>query len=807
MTHAEIFDDPSHLPTFSSPAIEAHLHKIPNLSRYFLYFNDDVFLGAPVHVEDFLLPSSGAQRIYLSWELPDCAPQCSESFIGDHYCDVSCNVSACEFDGGDCKPRSKSPTSSLLWKSPQQSPPPGKATDYDEEDYGVQPLTFTERVEAGEDFDKCGLGCAVSWIGDGICDSSCRNAACGYDAGDCPKDSKHLLPLFGLKQTASIPRKDFFSNTSRPIGASNWFAFLIDVSEAYNHGRIVDLTHNRPAFVRSLVYVKKWSAILAVLSLKAMDRFTQNDTVLVGCNVKYDEYLDPDAKNATGGRIHRQVKSRNGRLTFSVSRNGLSPLPVNISTPLPSSAQQHHAPKKSQRETDDLDDDEQDDDEDEYLEVDDEHEKLPSAASAFATAKARFAYQGKSRKNRTSAVIADDDDEEDSYQDMLIKDRPWIDHDENDDDDEDAGERKKRSVDTFGRSLVHTKALLNKHFQRKIQLNRKVPAHMPHFIDRFVMEKLAGVLKDAFKTTSSHRFRSEDDVQYGYAYFTYLMARDEDVAEGELETLVWSFIDTDKDGCADANELRTLTAMLLSEDAYFVKKTKTPTMSSVRKTSSYSFDDDLDDFDKVVLSSAYAVPKINSKVLISVYEQIWADAKAASFMPVIDSCLSLHVLKRATRAMRALVLNVRRTMRRTRPKFEIVDSVPHVTFAMLKDNPVSVLKTLDGIRARSTKFVCINDDTTPEQSEKSAKLVDKALRHFLEYMFPERSKYELGEQAIAEKMGKGLGNVAVVAATKTLSPGFPSRTMVWIVVLVIGVGILLFARYERGRFIKKDHGL
>ena len=33
------------LPTFSSPAIEANLHRIPGLSEHFLYFNDDVFLG------------------------------------------------------------------------------------------------------------------------------------------------------------------------------------------------------------------------------------------------------------------------------------------------------------------------------------------------------------------------------------------------------------------------------------------------------------------------------------------------------------------------------------------------------------------------------------------------------------------------------------------------------------------------------------------------------------------------------------------------------------------------------------------
>lgn len=45
--HEEIFPDPSVLPTFNSNAIELHLHRIPGLSRKFVYLNDDLFLGRP----------------------------------------------------------------------------------------------------------------------------------------------------------------------------------------------------------------------------------------------------------------------------------------------------------------------------------------------------------------------------------------------------------------------------------------------------------------------------------------------------------------------------------------------------------------------------------------------------------------------------------------------------------------------------------------------------------------------------------------------------------------------------------------
>jgi len=54
ISHSDIFANISHLPVFSSPAIEANIHRIPGLSRRFIYFNDDVFLGQPVLPEDFV---------------------------------------------------------------------------------------------------------------------------------------------------------------------------------------------------------------------------------------------------------------------------------------------------------------------------------------------------------------------------------------------------------------------------------------------------------------------------------------------------------------------------------------------------------------------------------------------------------------------------------------------------------------------------------------------------------------------------------------------------------------------------------
>ena len=53
--HDDIFEDKHLLPTFSSRAIEANLHKIPGLAEHFIYLNDDMFLGQAVNPDDFFM--------------------------------------------------------------------------------------------------------------------------------------------------------------------------------------------------------------------------------------------------------------------------------------------------------------------------------------------------------------------------------------------------------------------------------------------------------------------------------------------------------------------------------------------------------------------------------------------------------------------------------------------------------------------------------------------------------------------------------------------------------------------------------
>ncbi|WP_424216811.1 stealth family protein (plasmid) [Streptomyces sp. BI20] len=77
VSHREIFDDPQALPTFNSHAIESRLHHIDGLSERFLYFNDDVFLGAERTPEDFF-HANGLTTFFPSPALVPLGPRTDE---------------------------------------------------------------------------------------------------------------------------------------------------------------------------------------------------------------------------------------------------------------------------------------------------------------------------------------------------------------------------------------------------------------------------------------------------------------------------------------------------------------------------------------------------------------------------------------------------------------------------------------------------------------------------------------------------------------------------------------------------------
>ena len=63
------------LPTFDSGNIESYIHHIPGLSERYFYFNDDVFFGAPVDVDDWFWTGG----IFTAWS--DDAPVLGEALL------------------------------------------------------------------------------------------------------------------------------------------------------------------------------------------------------------------------------------------------------------------------------------------------------------------------------------------------------------------------------------------------------------------------------------------------------------------------------------------------------------------------------------------------------------------------------------------------------------------------------------------------------------------------------------------------------------------------------------------------------
>ena len=80
--------------------------------------------------------------------------------------------------------------------------------------------------------------------------------------------------------------------------------------------------------------------------------------------------------------------------------------------------------------------------------------------------------------------------------------------------------RGRRLLDMFGSSLKHVDALFNKQFGHAA---RKVPAHMPHMINKRIMKDLQAMFPAEFDKTSANKLRSRDDMQYSFSYFYFLI--------------------------------------------------------------------------------------------------------------------------------------------------------------------------------------------------------------------------------------------------------------------------------------------
>eukprot|EP01105_Mastigella_eilhardi_P015897 TRINITY_DN363_c0_g1_i1.p1 TRINITY_DN363_c0_g1~~TRINITY_DN363_c0_g1_i1.p1 ORF type:complete len:715 (-),score=152.10 TRINITY_DN363_c0_g1_i1:452-2596(-) len=235
VTHEDIFVNKSHLPTFSSPSIETHLHRVPGISKMFLYLNDDVMFGNEVWPDDFYTQSHG-QKVFLAWPVPNCADGCPANWIGDGYCDHACNVSSCDFDGGDC--RNASAPAHGWWNTSHAASADDRYSRY------------------------CSRSCPDNWLGDKYCDRMCNNKDCGFDLGDCGVGDIYPNILgYNATQGAAV---------IVPTGVDTVYFNLTSLFPEANV-TVTEGVHNNPVLVRSAIITRQYM-LLAVSFLRNVTR-------------------------------------------------------------------------------------------------------------------------------------------------------------------------------------------------------------------------------------------------------------------------------------------------------------------------------------------------------------------------------------------------------------------------------------------------------------------------------------------------------------------------------------------------------
>ncbi|KAG5830364.1 hypothetical protein ANANG_G00309790 [Anguilla anguilla] len=260
----------------------------------------------------------------------------------------------------------------------------------------------------------------------------------------------------------------------------------------------------------------------------------------------------------------------------------------------------------------------------------------------------------------------------------------------------------RRLRDTFADSLRYVNKLLNGQFGFT---SRKVPAHMPHMIDRLVMQELQDMFPAEFDKTSSHKVRHSEDMQFAFSYFYYLMSalQQLDVAR------VFDEIDTDRSGVLSDREIRTL-ATRIHELPLSLQ--------------------DLTGLEQMLINCSKTLPSNLTQLhVVSPTQEAYYDPS----MPPVTKGLVVNCKPITDRIHKAF-------KDQNKYKFETMGE-EEIAFKMVRTNVSHVVGQLDDIRKNPRKFICLNDNI--DHGHKDAPTVKAVLRDFYESMFPVPSQFEL----------------------------------------------------------------
>uniref|UniRef100_A0A452R7Q2 N-acetylglucosamine-1-phosphotransferase subunits alpha/beta n=1 Tax=Ursus americanus TaxID=9643 RepID=A0A452R7Q2_URSAM len=602
VTHQDVFRNLSHLPTFSSPAIESHIHRIEGLSQKFIYLNDDVMFGKDVWPDDFYSHSKG-QKVYLTWPVPNCAEGCPGSWIKDGYCDKACNNSACDWDGGDCTGNSGGSRYAAV----------GGGTG----SIGIgQPWQFGGGLNS---VSYCNQGCANSWLADKFCDQACNVLSCGFDAGDCGQDHFHELYKVTLLPNQThyiIPKGECLPYFSFAEIRSTFPAVTMKVNGHYQ-------SQNPPP---DLEIEGKFKS--EILTQKVRDESVSVEK-LSSRIVPLEKQIIKE-KKITG---REQEKNR-----MEENANNY----INVNEVLPARKLQHYT--------------------DSYLGF------LPW------------------EKNKYFQDLLD---EEESLKTQLAYYT-------------DSKHTGRQLKDTFADSLRYVNKILNSKFGFT---SRKVPAHMPHMIDRIVMQELQDMFPEEFDKTSFHKVRHSEDMQFAFSYFYYLMSAVQPLNISQ----VFDEVDTDQSGVLSDREIRTLATRIHDLPLSL---------------------QDLTGLEHMLINCSKMLPaNITQLNSVPPTQEAYYDPN----LPPVTKSLVTNCKPVTDKIHKAY-------KDKNKYRFEIMGE-EEIAFKMIRTNVSHVVGQLDDIRKNPRKFVCLNDNI--DHNHKDAQTVKAVLRDFYESMFPIPSQFEL----------------------------------------------------------------
>uniref|UniRef100_A0A8C1KN55 N-acetylglucosamine-1-phosphotransferase subunits alpha/beta n=1 Tax=Cyprinus carpio TaxID=7962 RepID=A0A8C1KN55_CYPCA len=798
VTHQDLFQNQTHLPTFSSPAIETHIHRIPGLSQKFIYLNDDVMFGKDVWPDDFYSHSKG-QKVYLTWPVPNCAEGCPGSWIKDGYCDKACNNSACDWDGGDCQGTAGSSRFGGVG---------GAAIG------GGQPWQFGGGLGGLGGVSFCNQGCANSWLADKFCDQACNVLACGFDVGDCGQDRFNQLHLVVLRRNQTLytlPQGELrpyfsFSGLANRVSeaqvadnpalrhtsvANKWKTIHLLLLPGHNatqiHYNITFQAANNHDFTMTFsVAVDTRELPKSNVSAPVQEKDEEPkpnvmtpEPVVMFENVPKEKQSPRVREKAHVGvetvqvpalnesllpeEVKLELQKLNEKLILGdITIKGFNLTKAVLLGPYKDKAKLLLNNKVSEKQDQDIQAKHSNEDqkppvisqrqderavrvkranEDEERNKNSEFQQgvAPSLVPVQidgVTPKAQsrlFGIEKPLASKLLGTLMGNLSKERDSENEAHLRGRPvgrklqyytssldrgflpWekrkffqdlLEEEERLQSElqyaADGTATGRRLQDTFADSLRYVNRLLNAQFGF---ISRKVPAHMPHMIDRLIMQELQDTFPQEFDKTSSHRVRHSEDMQFAFSYFYFLMSALQQLNISE----VFEEIDTDHSGVLSDREIRTL-ATRIHELPLSLQ--------------------DLTSLEQMLINCSKILPSNLTQLhTVSPTQEAYYDPS----MPPVTKGLVIHCKPITERIHKAF-------KDQNKYKFEIMGE-EEIAFKMIRTNVSHVVGQLDDIRKNPRKFICLNDNI--DHSHKDASTVKAVLRDFYESMFPLPSQFEL----------------------------------------------------------------